>query len=309
MTSHLNISQRTHLSDDEVLAVKDVIKAATINDELAPLSEHVLIHLNYGGDSADEHLLAHNQTGQLVGYLHLDCTDEVAGPVVEVVVHPEHRGNKYGTALVQAAMETVHDSRLRLWAHGELNSAHALAKKLGFKKSRELWQMRRSLHAELPKLELPTGSQIRTFQVGKDEDAWLELNAQVFAAHPEQGRLTKSDLAIRINENWFNPAGFLVSQNETGELTGFHWTKVHGSSQSDYKHGHPNIGEIYVLGVTPSMRGTGLGKALAIAGLEYLRGEGLAAAMLYVDRQNESAIKLYESISFGHWDTDVMFQA
>lgn len=305
----INISEKIHLSDIEISEAKEIIKSATMFDEMAPLSEHVLIHLNYGGDSADEHILARTSDGKLVGYLHLDQTDEVAGPVVEVVVDPQFRGQQIGTQLVQAAMKKVHDARLRLWAHGELNSAYALAKKLGFSKSRELWQMRRSLHAELPKLELPTGTTIRSFKVGTDEKAWLELNAQVFAQHPEQGRLTDEDLAIRMNEHWFNPAGFLVSENDRGELTGFHWTKVHGTSQSDLKHGHPNIGEIYVLGVAPNMRSTGLGKALAIAGLEYLRSASLAAAMLYVDRQNESAIKLYESIGFGHWDTDVMFQA
>jgi mycothiol synthase len=31
--------------------------------------------------------------------------------------------------------------------------------------------------------------------------------------------------------------------------------------------------------------------------------------MLYVDRDNTAAVKLYESIGFAHWDTDVMFQA
>ena len=45
-----------------------------------------------------------------------------------------------------------------------------------------------------------------------------------------------------------------------------------------------------------------------VLGLEYLREEGLSAAMLYVDRTNTPAIKLYESIGFAHWDTDVMFQ-
>lgn len=306
----IDISIQVALSQSEIAEIQEIVKAATKHDELAPLSEQVLINLNHGLDQNAKHLLARSASGELVGYLHLDTSDEVEGPLVEVVVHPDNRKQKIGSQLVLAAKDLAHDSKLRLWAHGELNSAHALANKLGFIKSRELWQMRRSLHAELPKLELPADTFIRPFEVGQDEQAWLALNAEVFAEHPEQGRLTESDLKIRMNESWFNPAGFLISHNAKGELTGFHWTKIHSINRTiNTVSASLEIGEIYVLGVSPRMRGTGLGKALAVAGLEYLRSESLAAAMLYVDRQNSAAIKLYESIGFAHWDTDVMFQA
>jgi mycothiol synthase len=144
--------------------------------------------------------------------------------------------------------------------------------------------------------------------VSIDEQPWLALNAKVFADHPEQGRMSAQDLAVRMSEQWFDPAGFLVAtQNQSGTevMVGFHWTKVHGGSGS---HGHSEIGEIYVLGVSPDLRGTGLAKLLSIRGLEHLRSKGLPAAMLYVDADNKAAISLYESLGFAHWDTDVMFR-
>lgn len=308
----IELSVLSHLSNEEITEVLEIIKAATILDDMAPLSEHVLIHLRIGSDSADEHVLARDENNNLVGYLHLDRTDVVAGPVVEIVVHPSARNKKVGTQLVEFAVRHLADARLRLWAHGELAGSYALAKKMGFTKSRELWQMRRSLLAELPKFELPAGFSFKPFEVGRDEENWLKLNAQVFAEHPEQGRLTQSDLQIRMSENWFNPLGFILAQNPAGELIGYHWTKVHGNkAKTDEKtlHGHSQLGEIYVIGTAPSVRGIGLGKSLALAGLDYLRGQGLPAALLYVDRDNLAAIKLYESIGFSHWDTDVMFQA
>lgn len=300
-----SISHFDHLDDHQVKLVKQLYKSATVHDDLAPLSEHVLIHLNHGGDDHDEHVLAMS-ADSIVGYLHLDQTDQVAGPVVELVVHPAFRRNGVGTALVKAAETRVQGSNLRLWAHGELAMAHALADNLGFNKARELWQMRRSLLAALPKLEIPDGVTIREFTVGTDEPAWLQLNAQVFADHPEQGQMSASDLKIRMSESWFDSAGFLVAEKD-GQMVGFHWTKIHGGHRQGGTHNHAEIGEIYVLGVSPSQRGTGLSQALAIAGLEYLRDQGLNAAMLYVDADNHPAIRLYESVGFGHWDTDVMF--
>jgi mycothiol synthase len=294
----------SHLTPQQTARVIQITLDAAIVDEMAPLSEHVLIHLHHGGDSHDEHMIAVDQVGEIQGYLHLDSTDAVEGPVLEVVVNPEARRNGIGKALVQSALDRTGDSRIRLWAHGELSSAYGMAEELGFEKSRELWQMRRSLFAPFPKAQFANELEIRSFEVGVDEDSWLDLNSQVFADHPEQGRMTREDLDVRMSEAWFDPAGFLIA-TRNGKMVGYHWTKVHGGQGS---HGHSEIGEIYVLGVAPSERGTGLAKALSIRGLEHLRNQRLPAAMLYVDADNKAAIGLYESLGFAHWDTDVMFR-
>lgn len=302
------VSALTRLSETQTEDVMQLAFAAAAIDEMAPLSEHVLIHLHHGGDDADEHLVATSDAGKIVGYLHLDQTDAVAGSVVEVVVHPDFRRQGVGRALVESAITKSDDPRMRLWAHGELTSAYNLAAKLGFAKTRELWQMRRSLFAPLPKALDAAGLTVRPFQVGVDEQSWLDLNASVFADHPEQGRMSAQDLAVRMSEQWFDPAGFLIATQEqsgTEVMVGYHWTKVHGGAGS---HGHSEIGEIYVLGVSPDLRGTGLAKLLSVKGLEHLRSKGLPAAMLYVDADNKAAISLYESLGFAHWDTDVMFR-
>ena len=205
--------------------------------------------------------------------------------------------------MAQALLGETADGRLRLWGHGEHPGARALAGLLGLRRSRVLLQMRRSLYARLPDAPLPAGTTVRTFQPGHDDEAWVQLNARAFAGHPEQGRWTIDDLHRRMAEPWFDPRGFFLAERD-GRLVGFHWTKVHGGED---RHGHPPIGEVYVLGVDPRAQGGGLGKALLVVGLRHLRALGLGEVMLYVEADNAAAIAVYTAMGFTHWDTDVMY--
>jgi mycothiol synthase len=208
------------------------------------------------------------------------------------------------------------DERLRLWAHGEAADAGALADAMGFDRARELWQMRRSLHAALPRPEVPAGVALRTFRPG-DEDAVLAVNAAAFADHPEQGRWTRADVAARVAEDWFDPAGLFLAERadggpDDGDLLAFHWTKVHGATQHSHQdgtpHGHDPIGEVYVVGVDPSAQGRGLGRLVTLVGLRHMRDRGLAQAMLYVDADNTAAVRTYTALGFARWDVDVQFR-
>jgi mycothiol synthase len=297
----LQIDVTGRLDDATVSDVVRVVDEATNADGVRPLSEHVMLHLRYGGDTGGRNVLA-RQDGALAGYAHLDLTDLVEGASAETVVHPAWRGRGIGRSLVAELIRQASGSRLRLWAHGEHPAAQRLAEGMGFERIRALWQMRRSLFAPLPEVTLPPGVTLRTFRPGSDDAAWLALNAAAFADHPEQGRWTAVDLERRMAELWFDPAGFLVAERD-GRLVGFHWTKVHGNAE----HGHEPMGEVYVVGVDASERGSGLGRALTIAGLQYLRSRGLASVMLYVGEENEAAIRLYTKLGFTHWDTDVMY--
>ncbi len=302
----------SRLDDAEVAEVLALVEQATAVDGVSPLSEHVLLHLRHGGDERDVHLRA-RRDGELVGYAHLDTTDVVEGSSGELVVAPDHRRLRVGHELVQQLIDLSPDGRLRLWAHGGRADAAHLARAMGFEQARVLWQMRRSLLASLPAASWPDGIHVRSFRPGMDDSAWVEVNAAAFADLPDQGGWTIDDLHRRMHESWFDAQGFLIAEStrpgHEGQIAGFHWTKVHGRDEHGRDvHGHEPIGEVYVVGVAPEWRGTGLGRALVLAGLAHLRRVGLAQAMLYVDASNTAAISLYESLGFTRWDTDTLFR-
>ena len=305
-----------HLSDEDVAATLKLVRAATDEDGVSPLSEHVLLHLRYGGDPLAKSFMLKNGS-ELAGYAHLDPTDPVQGPSGELVVHPAHRRRGLGLELLRAVNAEADGPQgaqapdwqtLRLWAHGDLPAAARLAASAGFERVRALWQMRRSLQTRIGRPQFVDGVTVRTFVPGRDEDAWTELNRKAFVGHPEQGTWTRADLDLREREPWFDPDGFFLAEHD-GKLAGFHWTKIHGEKDDGDGHHHEPIGEVYVVGVDPGERGTGLGRALTLAGLRYLRSRGLFQVMLYVDETNTAAIGLYEAIGFSHWGTDVMYAA
>jgi mycothiol synthase len=153
---------------------------------------------------------------------------------------------------------------------------------------------------ELPPLPDRDDVRIRAFRPGRDEAAWLAVNARAFAHHPEQGSWTATDLAEREEAPWFDPEGFLLAEVDD-RLAGFHWTKQHGSVEGRA------LGEIYVLGVDPDFQGHGLGGLLTLAGLHHLQARGIDDVMLYVEGDNTPAIATYRHFGFERYALDVMY--
>jgi mycothiol synthase len=297
---HLNSLSKHQI--DGVIALIDI---ATAQDGTPPISEHIILHLRHGGDKSDSHLIM-EQENKVIAYAHIDATDLVAGPSVELVVHPDHRKSGLGKELLSKSKE-ICGTKMRLWAHGDLSAAQKLADENGFERIRTVIQMRKSL-ADLSANQ--HNFMIRTFLPGLDDEEWLALNNKVFENHPEQGAWSLKDLQTRLAESWFDPAGLFVATQDN-KLIGFTWTKIHGGHSHKHddqteQHDHDPIGEIYITAVATS--GTGLGKVLTQTALAYLKANGLITAMLYVDSDNEVALNLYKSLGFAQSSQDVMYR-
>src|SRR6185436_2799235 len=141
-------------------------------------------------------------------------------------------------------------------------------------------------------------SRVRSY-LPTDADELVRVNAAAFAHHPEQGSMDAANLAERMAEPWFDPAGLLVAA-DGDRLLGFHWTKQHS----------PDLGEVYVVGIDPAAQGRGLGSLLTLAGLHHLAGLGVREVLLYVESDNAPAIAVYSRLGFRHdaADTHVMYR-
>jgi len=231
----------------------------------------------------------------------------------ELVVDPDARRHGHGARLLDELLSR--EPALRVWAHGDHKAARALAASRGLVAVRELLQLRAPVPVQAPESDpaaepapesdpaaepAPTRSAtVSAFRPGADEHEWLDLNARAFASHPEQGRVTRADLDVLMAESWFDADDFLLMRDGDGSgsvLVGYCWLKV--------EHG---IGEFYVVGVSPERQGAGIGRLLVEAGLSRLAERGIRTSSLYVEADNDPAVRLYRSFGFEDYAVDVQY--
>jgi mycothiol synthase len=213
----------------------------------------------------------------------------------EFVVDPDARRRGHGTELLEHLLAL--DTGLKVWAHGDHRGARALAASHGLAPVRELLQLRVAgggFDTAVDGLLNQRGvAPTAAFVAGRDEDAWLELNARAFASHPEQGAVTRADLDVLMAEPWFDADDFLLLRDGDA-LVGYCWLKVEGG-----------FGEFYVVGVSPDRQGEG--RRLVEAGLRRLAERGIRDARLYVEADNTPAVALYRSYGFDDHSIDIQY--
>jgi mycothiol synthase len=286
------LSKRVEVSPSRPDWLDVLIQRATRADGQPPFSDGSLVDLATG---ARELLVIGDVAAALV-------RDGEA----EFVVDPDARRHGHGTELLEHLLSR--SPELRVWAHGDHKAARALAASHGLEAVRELLQLRASVPEPRPAPEpvegrpstssgnvTGSGSAVAPFRVGTDETAWLALNTRAFATHPEQGAVTCADLDVLMAEPWFDPDDFLLLR-DGDELVGYCWLKV--------EHG---IGEFYVVGVSPDRQGEGLGRRLVEAGLSRLAARGIRISSLYVEADNDAALRLYRSFGFADHTVDVQY--
>lgn len=292
---------KRQMKPDDIAIVRDLLRDAERADGHRPLSDHLWLDLVDGGREGFAGLVAwESDHDHPVAYAQISKGHDSFS--VEIVVHPHHRYEMHliGPELLEAVLHEVAvngGGHVHWWVFEPTIGHEQVAQQFGLTPGRTLHQMRRSL--PLSSSDASAKVAVRTFVKGQDEQAWLNVNNQAFALHPEQGGWDLATLTTRLNEPWFDASGFILHDiDET--LAGFCWTKVHTDTD-------PVLGEIYVVAVDPKYRGQGLGKSMVVSGLINMSDRGITTAMLYVDTNNEAAMSLYGDLGFRIHRTDRAF--
>lgn len=129
----------------------------------------------------------------------------------------------------------------------------------------------------------------------------VALYQRAYAALPEYGYQMPQRIEGYIRWLWRgDPEGFFVASLE-GRSIGF--IGVH----SQWREDGELFGEVHEFVVDPDFQGKGVGSALFIHALDYLKKAGRTKIGLWVGEKNESAMQFYlkrgfqKSIRYGKW--------
>jgi len=277
-------------SPARLAAVRDVLAAASRADGVDAFSEQFLLGLA-DPRAGHRHLLA-VEDDEVLGLAACDAAS------CELVVAPAYRRRGVGTALLGAV------DGADVWAHGNLPAAQTLARGQGREMTRRLLVMavegeqlravaRYEARDDVEALDL--AESVRRHGRDAVEEAWLAANNEAFSWHPEQGGWDRARLSRAQETDWFAEEDVLLlwDAGSPGEpqLAGFHWTKWHTEET-------PAFGEVYVVGLASAFRGRGLGDPLLRLGLQHLADKGADRVILYVEADNEPAVRVYEGLGF-----------
>jgi mycothiol synthase len=274
--------------------VSALIEDAWRADGTRPLNDHLWLDLRDGGRAGFAGIIAREEgRSHIVGYCQVSRGNESWS--LDLIVHPHYRYDSLEIApeMMTTALNIVATEgggQVHWWVFEPSRAHKQIAETVGLTPGRRLLQMRRPLPLEPKVVTEISDFTTEAFQPDGDEQQWLDLNNAAFAQHPEQGGWTMDTLKSRMQQEWFDASGFRVHRRN-GVMASFCWTKMHHESNTV-------MGEIYVIAVHPDFAGQGLGRKIAIAGLDAAFHKGAEHAMLYVDAVNTSAVAMYSSLGF-----------
>ena len=141
------------------------------------------------------------------------------------------------------------------------------------------------------KSTIQPGFVLRTM-LGLDETPQLtHLQNESFNNHFGYSPNTEGEIKARLLSPGHGIDNVLMIHNAQGQLVAYCWTSLFDKS-------HLKIGRIDMIGVSPTARNQGLGRAIAEAGFSHLIDLKVDQVELEVDSLNTPAMKVYSSLDF-----------
>ena len=212
-----------------------------------------------------------------------------------VAVHPDYRNRGVGRTLYDLV-----EQQAREWSAKTLliegNQRYTLLREFlerrGFRFDRYSWEMLLPADRTVAAAEWPEGFSVRTFVLGQDEPLYHHVLNAGFADHFAHTEVSLEQILHWINTPSFNPDGVFFAF-AGAEPAGICVSIIHSSAESE--------GWIEDLAVMPAYRRNGVGRALLLTGVNWLRQQ-VSNVKLGVEGKNAKALPLYTSVGFQQHD-------
>ena len=235
-----------------------------------------------------------------VGFIIITRELRIGRTVASGGVLKDRRREGIGRSLLTWVMEYVSSLDARVLhieaPDGSVGAKHLLESN-GFRPVRRYCKMRWE-GKSAPTVDVPEGFELRAFRYGTDEQALTDLQNATFNGSWGFCPNTVEEISARVRSSRCHPDGIILVAGE-GRLAGYNWTTRTSSEDGA-------VGWIEMTGVHPDFRSRGLGRAVVVAGMAHLKGNGVDLIELEVDSQNAPATTLYRrlgmrSVGQGIW--------
>ena len=175
----------------------------------------------------------------------------------------------------------------------------------GFTIARYFFVMHRPLDEPLEEPALPEGFTLSNVAEHPDIDKYVEMHNLAFIDHWAFHPMPPERRAHLLTDPHYNPEGGLIALAEDGTFAAFADCYIDaGYNERTGK----SEGWVGTLGTRRGYRKLGLGRAMLLAALHWLKSQGLQTGVLDVDADNPTgALRLYESVGFRTVKTEVVY--
>jgi mycothiol synthase len=277
---------------EDAIALLDAAEASALVPLVDEAERHRLRALQVDDERAAHwHPVLARRGDEAVGYAGVVLPDAPGLTAVgDVAVSRDHPPCAPVLSVLLASLEGLawqHAAgRLQVWIRHATADDVSCATDEGYGVDRRLAVLGRHLPvpADEDAVRPPEGVTVRPARPGTDDEAVVAVLAAAYGTGPDGGW----DLARfrdRRQLDWFRPEDLLLAVDPVGRVLGLHWLKRRSAT----------VGEVYNLAIHPDGQGRGLGAVLLHAGLDHLTEVGCEEVLLWVDRANERAVRLYTS--------------
>ncbi|KPJ52926.1 MAG: hypothetical protein AMJ37_02095 [Dehalococcoidia bacterium DG_18] len=252
--------------------------------------EHLKERLGQTGYHPGEDIFLAEMDGLLVGYAEILRELEIGRVILDGAIHPAYRTRGVGTRLLEIALDRSAElgaEVVQIPIAQRMQASQRFVRKRGFVVVRRHWLMTLTKYRG-EALQLPQGFQLRPFLPGNEERLCAIQNLAFVGSWGFRPN-TVDEIRYLVNTSLCHYEGiFFITEGE--EVVGYCWTMDEPADKDK--------GYIRMMGVDPSYRGRGLGRASLVAGINYLQRRGMKAIEITVDSHNLSAKRLYQSVGF-----------